>query len=449
MPGRRLLLVNALLVNEGETRPADLLIEGGRIARIGADLQAYVADEVIDAGGRPCLPGMIDDQVHFREPGMTHKADIASESRAAVKGGITSYLEMPNTQPATTTLALLEEKYARAASVSAANYSFYLGATADNLAEIRALDARRHCGVKVFLGASTGDLLVDDEAALRRIFAEVPTVLAAHCEDTPRIRAREAEYRTRHGEEVPMAMHAEIRDAEACFLSSSRAVALARELNTRLHVLHLSTARELALFPPGPVAGKRITAEACVHHLYFSDADYEHLGARIKCNPAIKTEADRLALLQGLQDGRIDVVGTDHAPHTLAEKAGTYFLAPAGLPLAEYALPCLLEHVHRGVLTLPQVAALTAHQVARCFRIAERGFVREGYFADLVLLDPHRPHTVGRKDILSLCGWSPFEGRAFESRVWMTIVSGQIAYRDGAVQPGVGGQRLAFHPLPV
>ncbi len=439
-----LLITNADCVNEGRRFEADVLIRDGRIEAIGADLQARPADAVLDARGRLLIPGMIDDQVHFREPGLTHKADFASESRAAVAGGITSFMEMPNSQPPTLSLERLEAKHARAAEVARANYSFYLGASNDNLDAIRSVHVSQSCGVKVFMGASTGNMLVDDEATLDAIFRDSPLLIATHCEDTPTILANEAEYRARYGEDVPIDAHPSIRSEAACFTSSSLAIALARRHDARLHVLHLTTAKELAQFTPGPVAGKRITAEACVHHLYFDEHDYAEKGTLIKCNPAIKRSEDREALLKALAEDRIDVVATDHAPHTLEEKGQTYFKAPAGLPLVQDALPSLLEHVHNGWLTLEQAVAKTSHAVAECYALEERGYLREGYWADLVLIDLDAPYRVEREQVLAKCGWSPFEGRRLRSRISATLVNGERAFEHGRLNDQVRGQRLRF-----
>ncbi len=441
---RSLLIVNARLVDEGREFEADLYVHNGRIEAIGPDLAHRRADRVIDAAGLHLLPGMIDDQVHFREPGLVHKADIASESRAAVAGGVTSFMDMPNTRPPATDLEALEAKYARAERVSVANYSFYLGATNDNLDAVAGIDPAEHCGVKVFMGASTGNMLVDDEDSLRGIFAHCPTLIATHCEDTPLILDNERRFRARYGEDVPMTCHPLIRSHEACYRSSRRAVELAREHGTRLHVLHLTTERELELFEAGPVAGKRITAEACVHHLLLDDRDYETLGTRMKCNPAVKTRCDRDALRQALTQGKLDVIGTDHAPHTLEEKNQPYFKAPAGLPLVQHALPAALELFHDGVLRLPEVVSKTSHDVARCFRLRERGFLREGYWADLVLVDLRAGLEVRREDLLYKCGWSPFEGCRFRSRIHTTVVSGRIAWHRGRIVEGARGLRLAF-----
>jgi len=439
-----LLIANALTVNEGRSSHRDVLVRNGRIDAIGGDLTGKQADRVIDAGGSALLPGMIDDQVHFRQPGLTHKGDIGTESRAAVAGGITSYMEMPNTSPATTTLDRLEKKYRIAGKTSFANYSFYLGATNDNLETIQKLNPLQACGVKVFMGASTGNMLVDDPTALEQIFTCSPVIVATHCEHSPTIDENTRRFQSIHGEDIPMALHPAIRSEAACYQSTALAVNLAKRCHTRLHVLHLSTAKELELFSSKPLDEKRITAEACVHHLYFSGTDYGDKGTLIKCNPAIKTEADRSGLLAALQDGRIDVVGTDHAPHTLEEKQRPYVAAPSGLPLVQHALVCLLEHVHDGVLTLEQAVEKTAHGPARLFNVKERGYLREGYWADLVLVDLNRSMAVDDQPIHYRCGWTPFAGRSFRSSVVATIVSGQLVYYDGKVNPDPAGKRLEF-----
>jgi dihydroorotase len=438
------LIKNARLVNEGEVREGDLLIRSGRIERIDNAIQAAADMEVLDARGKALLPGMIDEQVHFREPGLTHKADIRTESRAAVAGGITSFMDMPNNNPQTVTLDALEAKYRLAEGRATANFAFYLGGTNDNLEQIRALAPNQTCGIKIFMGASTGNMLVDDPRTLEAIFRDAPVLIATHCEDTPMIRANEERYRREYGEDVPMRFHPLIRSEEACWKSSSMAVELARRHNTRLHVLHVTTARELDLFEIG-TGDKRITAEACVHHLYFDDRDYEEMGTLIKCNPAVKTEADKLAIRLALKDGRIDLIGTDHAPHTLDEKAESYFKAPAGLPLVQHALSMVLELYHDGDLTLEQVVDKTAHSPARLFNISERGYLREGYWADLVLVDLEAAQEVRRKDILYKCGWSPLEGRTLRSRVAATFVNGEQVYDGRSVMEIAPGRRLVFH----
>jgi dihydroorotase len=437
-----LIITNARVVNEGLIAEADVRIRAGRIDRLGTELVAGKGDQVLDADGRYLLPGFIDDQVHFREPGLTHKGDMATESAAAVAGGITSFMEMPNVRPATTNREALADKYRRAAGRARANYAFYLGGTNDNIEEIRRLEPHEACGIKVFMGASTGNMLVDEPAALERIFADAPLLVATHCEDTPTIRENERVFRERYGEAVPMSAHPEIRSAEACYKSSSLAVDLARRHGTRLHVLHLTTARELEMFDSGPLADKSITSEVCAHHLFFDDTAYAELGALIKCNPAIKTPADREALLAGLVAGRIDVIGTDHAPHTMEEKKQGYFDAPAGLPYAQHALLTLLEHYHAGVLPLELIVSKTSHAVAELFGIADRGYIREGCWADLVLVDPARDTVVARDTLLTKCGWSPFEGYRFRSSIVATLVNGVIVYQDGALTDAIPGQRL-------
>jgi dihydroorotase len=439
-----ILIVNAEIVNEGQVRSGDVYVTNGRIERVGADLTFLAANMVIDANGKTLLPGLIDDQVHFREPGLTHKGDIASESRAAVAGGITSFMDMPNTVPPTTTGERLSQKFAAAQGRSFANFSFYLGGANDNIDEIRALDPSACCGIKVFMGSSTGNLLVDDPRALEAIFSQAPTLVAVHCEDDAMIAANARRCRETYGDAVPMTEHPVIRSEEACYRSSARAVELVRRHGTRLHILHLTTARELELFAEGPPDGKRVTAEVCAHHLYFDDSAYPAKGTLVKCNPAIKTAADRRALVAAVAAGRIDVIATDHAPHTLAEKQRPYFQAPAGLPLVQHALLSLLEHVHDGHFSLPLVAEKTAHAPARLFGIRERGYIREGYFADLVLVDLNRPQVVDAAQVLYRCAWTPFEGTVFRSAVDTTLVNGHLAYHNGTVNPMPAGQRLAI-----
>ncbi|MCB0304681.1 MAG: dihydroorotase [Calditrichaeota bacterium] len=441
---KSILITNAAIVNEGQIRSGDVLIKRGKIEAVGGDLGGRPVDLVIEGAGKTLLPGLIDDQVHFREPGYTHKGDIRTESRAAVAGGTTSFMEMPNTNPQTVTNSLLEAKFQRAAETSLANFSFYLGATNDNVEEIKRVDPVNVCGVKVFMGASTGNMLVDNPETLETIFASSPLLIATHCEDTATIKANEQLFRAQYGEEVPVRFHPAIRSEEACYRSSSLAVALARKHGARLHVLHISTARELALFPPGPIAGKHITAEACVHHLFFAEEDYQTQGAGIKCNPAIKSAADRAALQQAVREDRIDVIATDHAPHTREEKAQLYFQAPSGLPLIQHALLSLLEHYHRGIFSLELIAEKTSHAVAELYQIDGRGYIREGYWADLVLVDLNRPFTVGPENVLSKCGWSPFDGYTFRSTVDATIVSGHLAYHNGRLNPVENGKRLRF-----
>jgi dihydroorotase len=443
MPESSLLITGARLVNEGAITETDLLVVDGRIAAVGGDLSSRPADRVVEARGRYLLPGLIDDQVHFREPGLTRKADLATESRAAVAGGVTSFMDMPNVVPPTLDAAALEERYALAATKAVANHAFYLGASNDNLEHIQRLDPTASCGVKIFMGASTGNMLVDDPDVLAGIFRDAPGLVAVHCEDDPLVKANEAAWTERFGERIPFDQHPLIRSEEACWRSSSLAVELAREHGTRLHVLHLTTARELELFAAGPVAGKRITAEVCVHHLHFADDDYARLGSLIKCNPAVKTAADRAALRAALAADVLDVVATDHAPHTLEEKGRPYLKAPSGLPLVQFLLPALWKLRAEGVLTLEQLVTKACHNPARVFGVKERGFVREGYWADLVLVD-ETPQTVARGQVLSKCGWSPFEGEEFPVTVAMTVVSGHVAWEDGAVNEGCRGRRLEF-----
>lgn len=439
----KLLFVNGRVVNEGQIGELDVLVVGDRIARIGPG-PVPSGTRTIDLHGCHVLPGLIDDQVHFREPGLTHKADIATESRAAVCGGVTSFLDMPNNSPPCVDRKGLQLKKEIAARSSFANYGFYLGATNSNIDEIRRVSAADACGIKVFMGASTGDMLVDDENTLAAIFSNAHLPIATHCEDSPTIWAAEREARKRYGDDVPMSEHPAIRSAAACFKSSAKAVALATKYGARLHVLHLTTARELELFEPGRIEDKRITAEACIHHLWFDASDYEELGARIKCNPAIKTTMDRAALIRAVQDDVIDVIATDHAPHTLEEKARKYFEAPSGLPLVQHLLVALLEQYRQGLFSLPKIVEKTAHNPAKLFGVRDRGFIREGYFADLAIvnLDAHTP--VNRETIRYKCGWSPFEGRIFNSGLVMTVLNGIIVVENGLVPDRATGRELEF-----
>ena len=437
------LIRNARLVNEGREFDGDLLVSNGRIVKIARSIEGENAKVEIDAKGQWLLPGMIDDQVHFREPGAPAKGSIHTESRAAVAGGITSFMDMPNTTPATLTLEALADKKRRAAINSVANYGFHFGVSQDNLDTVAALNPCEVAGVKVFMGASTGNMLVDDPKILERLFAEVPTILLAHCEHTPSINANAANLHELFGDRLPPAAHALIRNAVTCYRSSSMAVDLAKRHGTRLHVLHLTTAREVALFEDKPLAQKHITAEVCLHHLLFDDRDYPHLGNLIKCNPAIKTPSDRDALRAALNSNRLDVIGSDHAPHTWAEKQRPYAQAPAGLPLVQHALPALLELVADDVLPITTLVAKTSHRVADLFAIPDRGYLREGYWADLVLVEA-QTLEVDRQPILSQCGWTPFAGRSFRHRVNATMVSGQIAWREGRVNEGCRGLALRF-----
>lgn len=443
------LITNARLVNEGREFDADLRIRDGRIDAIGSGLSVRDGDTVVDAGGRRLLPGMIDDQVHFREPGMEYKADMATESAAAVAGGLTSFMDMPNTSPPTLDAAALEAKYARAAGRARANHGFYMGASNDNLEAVRRIDPRATPGLKVFMGASTGNMLVDDPETLDAIFRETPVPIITHCEDTPMIEAAQSAARAKYGDDIPAELHPDIRSREACIKSTRLALELARRHDTRLHVLHISTADELALFEAGPLVdgdgkiAKRITAETCIHFLRFDRADYARLGHQIKCNPAIKEASDRAALLRALADDVIDVLATDHAPHTWEEKHNPYVRAPSGLPLVQYALVAALECVHEGHFDTARVVQKFAHAPAQLFDVHERGFLREGYWADLVLVEDV-PFTVKREDVLSKCGWSPFEGTTFRSRIASTWVNGELAWDRGALVGEPRGRRLEF-----
>jgi dihydroorotase len=438
------LIVNANIVNEGKVVEGDVLIRGPYIEAIGSDLQHRQTAEVLDAQGLYLLPGVIDDQVHFREPGLTHKGTIYTEAKAAVAGGITSYMEMPNTIPPVFTQQLLEDKYRLAAQHSLANYSFYIGASNNNLEEVLKTNPARVCGLKIFMGSSTGNLLVDDPTVLEQFFSRVPFLIATHCEDEPTIRKNSEAYRATYGEQVPAQFHPLIRSAAGCIKSSTLATELAKKHGTRLHILHISTAQEALMFEAGPVENKKITAEACIHHLWFNDLDYDRLGMYIKWNPAIKTVTDQRAIMQALLDDRIDVIATDHAPHTEEEKNTTYFNAPSGGPLVQHSLPAMLEFFHRGNVSLEWIVTKMCHNPAKLFRVENRGFVREGYFADLVLVDLNAPWTVEKNNILAKCGWSPFEGTTFRSKVTHTLVSGHLAYEHGKFNESQRGMRLAF-----
>lgn len=438
------LIVNAEIVNEGRRFAADLRVRGGRIAAIAPSLPAQPNERVFDARGRLLVPGMIDDHVHFREPGYTAKAEIASESRAAVAGGVTSFIDMPNTNPPTLTQALLEDKYTLASRTSVANYAFYFGASNDNLDAIRALDPCTVPGVKVFLCESTGNLCVSDPATLDGVFRESPVLVAVHCEDDRIVHANIDRAKAQYGDAIPMRLHAEIRSRQACFDSTKWAVETACRHGTRLHVLHVSTADELALFEPGPIAAKRITAETCVHFLRYTDADYQRLGGRIKCNPSIKAASDRDALMLALADTRLDILATDHAPHLLDEKAQPYTRCPSGIPLIQFAMQSALEHVFDDRLTLERLVETSAHAPATLFAIRDRGFLREGYFADLALIDLDTPQTVKSADVISKCGWSPFEGDTFRASVAATWVNGNLVWDAGKLDDAARGQRLEF-----
>ncbi|MEM9101425.1 MAG: dihydroorotase [Pseudomonadota bacterium] len=441
-----LLIKNANIVNEGKIVEGDLRITEQRISHIKKEIAATPQDHIIDANGLYLLPGMIDDQVHFREPGLTHKGNIASESRAAVAGGITSYMEMPNVNPATTTIDALEEKYAIAAKSSLANYAFYLGATEDNLEQIKLLDPKKYCGVKVFMGASTGDLLVEHPEALEAIFRESSTLIVTHCESSPIISKNLEKLRSSENRELTIFDHPILRDVEACYASSSYAVDLAKKYKSQLHVLHITTEKELSLFAEGPIQNKPITAEVCVHHLWFSDQDYERLGNLIKCNPAIKSSTDREALIKAVSSNKIDIIATDHAPHTLKEKQTDYVHSPAGLPLVQHALLSLFDHVKHQRLRIEQVVEKTAHNPALRFAINERGFIRENYFADLILVDLEQPTLVTNDNVHYHCAWSPFANHEFSASIKSTWVNGQQVY-DGqkVIDHPVSSQRLSFN----
>ncbi len=439
------LIKNANIVNEGSVTARDLLIDNQRIAQIAESISADKADRVIDAEGKYLLPGAIDDQVHFREPGLTHKAEIYTEARAAVAGGVTSFMEMPNTVPNALTQQLLQDKYDRAAQCSLANYSFFMGVSNDNVEEVLKTDRRNVCGIKIFMGSSTGNMLVDDERTLTEIFSKADMLIATHCEDEETIRKNTEAARDKYGDEVPIAMHPIIRSEEACYRSSSFAASLAKKHNTKLHILHISTAKELSLFDNSlRLKDKRITAEACTHHLWFSDEDYASKGTFIKWNPAVKKASDRDAIRQAVNDDIIDVIATDHAPHTLEEKQNSYFKAPSGGPLVQHNLVAMLELYHQGIFTLDKIVEKMAHHPAILFEIEERGFIREGYYADLVLVDMNKNWTVEKENILAKCGWSPFEGQSFQSKVHKTWVSGHLAYDEGKFDESLKGHRLKF-----
>ncbi|MBC7654925.1 MAG: dihydroorotase [Oligoflexus sp.] len=438
------LIKNATIVNEGKQFVADVYIKNQRIEKIGTSLSVTGATE-INAEGKFLFPGFIDDQVHFREPGLTHKAEIYSEAKAAVAGGITSFMEMPNTVPNALTQELLADKYAIGSKKSLANYSFFMGASNDNLEEVLKTDVKNVCGIKVFMGSSTGNMLVDNEKTLEEIFKNAPTLVATHCEDEATIRRNLEVFKQKYGENITIDMHPLIRSEEACYLSSSFAVNLAKKHSTRLHILHISTGKETFLFDNiTPLKDKKITAEACIHHLWFCDEDYKTKGNWIKWNPAIKTVADRDQILKAVLDNHIDVIATDHAPHTIEEKSQIYPKAPAGGPLVQHAFNALFEMYHQGKISLEKIAEKTAHNLAICFQIKERGFIREGYYADLALVDLNASYQVEKDNILAKCGWSPFEGQIFNSKITHTFVSGHLAYANGEFDESVLGERLKF-----
>jgi dihydroorotase len=449
------LIVNARVVNENKIEEHDVYLQDGRIERIGKDLQHIPSDKIIDAKGTFLIPGIIDDQVHFREPGLTYKANIHTESMAAVAGGTTSFMEMPNTVPNTLTQSLLADKYQIAAESSLANYSFFMGASNDNYEEVMKTDPSQVCGIKIFMGSSTGNMLVDAPDVLEKIFANAPCIIATHCEDEPTVRQRMQYFKEKYGEQVPYDIHALIRNEEACLTSSKFASDLARKNNTRLHILHISTGDETSLFEIGKRengqivletgAPKLITSEACVHHLWFDAEDYRTLGNKIKCNPAIKAPHHKEAILKALLEGRIDVIATDHAPHTIEEKAQPYWQAPSGLPLVQHSLNLMLELCREGKIGLETVVEKMSHAVADCFQISQRGYIREGYWADLVLVDMEASTFVEPSTLYSKCGWSPFEGNTFHSQVTHTFVSGHLAYENGVFNEQQKGKRMLFN----
>ncbi|MFT5891271.1 MAG: dihydroorotase [Dokdonia sp.] len=442
----KILIKDVHIVNEGTITRGDILVHQGVIQEIGESISAKSSDvHVFDAEGKYLLPGVIDDQVHFREPGLTHKANIKSESRAAVAGGITSFMEMPNTNPQTTTIEKLEEKFAIAEENSHANYSFMFGGTNDNLEEILKVDKKNVAGLKLFLGSSTGNMLVDNEQVLEKIFSSTDLLISVHCEDEETIKNNLAIYKERYGDDIPIHLHPVIRSEDACYISSSRAIELAKKTGARLHVFHISTAKETELFSNKiPLEEKKITSEVCIHHLWFSSEDYEEKGTLIKWNPAVKTPADREGLLEALLDDRLDVIASDHAPHTLDEKNQVYTKAPSGGPLVQHALPAMLEFYHQGRISLEKIVQKMCHNPAILFQIENRGFIREGYKADLVLVDLNAPWTVQKENILYKCGWSPFEGTTFKSRITHTFVNGRLAYKNFKVYDDVFGERLTF-----
>jgi len=442
------LIHQATIVNEGQQFIGSVLIKDQRIAAIirGTDVTGLTADHIIDAKGQYLIPGCIDDHVHFRDPGLTHKADMHTESRAAARGGITSVMDMPNCNPQTTTIEALEAKFADAKTKCLVNHSFYLGATTNNLDEVRQVDSHTVCGVKLFMGSSTGGMLVDQDERIEQIFRESPTLIALHCEDQSIISANTAKYKEETASDDPdVSYHPLIRSEEACYRSTAKAVALAQKTGAKIHIMHISTARELDLLQHGPVDNKQVTAEVCLPHLYYTDADYATLDTRIKCNPAVKTVTDRDALRQALRSGLIDVVGTDHAPHLLTDKIGGSLKAASGIPTIQYVLPAMLELTDEGIFTLTEVVEKMAHNPATLYNVKERGFIREGYHADLVLISPNAAHTVDTEDIQSKCAWSPFEGHTFHWDITHTWINGHAVYADGTFDESVMGERMEFN----
>lgn len=440
------LIKNANIVNENNTFMSDVLIENEIIKLIAKDISAPENAEVIEANGKTLIPGFIDDQVHFREPGLTHKANIATESKAAVAGGITTFIEMPNTVPQATTQELLENKFKIAAKDSYANYSFMFGGTNDNLEELLKTDPKKVAGIKLFLGSSTGNMLVDNEAVLEKIFSSTKMIISVHCEDEATIRKNTAAYKEKFGDDIPIKYHPIIRSEEACYLSSSKAIELAKKTGARLHIFHLSTEKETHLFRNDiPLEEKQITAEVCIHHLWFSDKDYAEKGTHIKWNPAVKTEKDRQGLWKALLDDRIDVLATDHAPHTLEEKDNVYTKAPSGGPLVQHAVTAIFEKVKEGVIPIEKAVEKMSHNPAKLFQIEKRGFIKEGYYADLVLIDTNKSQTVTKENVLYKCGWSPFEGTTFSSTITHTFVNGNLMYNEGVINENIKGKRITFN----
>ncbi len=444
---KSVLIKNAKIVNEGTIFEGDVLIENEYIVEIAETISAKSSStKIINAEGNYLIPGAIDDQVHFREPGLTHKGDLYTESRAAVAGGITSFIEMPNTNPQTTTIELLEEKFALAKEKSIANYSFMFGGTNDNLDEILKVDPKTVAGLKLFLGSSTGNMLVDNESVLEKIFSSTPLLISVHCEDEQTIKENLAKYKEQYGDDIPVKFHHLIRSEEACYISSSRAIELAKKTGARLHVFHLSTAKEMSLFTNKiPLEEKKITAEVCVHHLWFTNEDYDKKGNLIKWNPAVKTQADKDALWEALLDGRIDVIATDHAPHTLEEKKNPYTSAPSGGPLVQHAVVAMFEAFHQGKISIEKIVEKMAHNPAKLFQIEKRGFIKQGYFADLVIVNAGLPWSVKKENILYKCGWSPFENFTFKSRITHTFVNGELVYNNFKVKDIPAGKRLEFN----
>lgn len=439
-----ILLQNAQLVNEGKIQEANVLLRHGKISQILPLGKVPMTEHKLDLSGAYLLPGAIDDQVHFREPGLTHKGELYTESAAAAAGGITTYMEMPNTVPSATTIEKLESKYSRAAEVSAVNYSFYMGTTNENLQEVLKIDPEWVCGVKIFMGSSTGDMLVDAPEALEGLFREVKSIITVHCEDDPMVKATAMEYRERYGEDLPTRFHSMIRSREACLSSSSKAVEMAKKYGTRLHILHISTAEELALFDNAlPLAEKKITSEACIHHLWFAEEDYDRLGNFIKWNPSVKTAQDRAAIREAVRDGRIDVIATDHAPHTLAEKQQSYWQAPSGGPLIQHSIQAMFDLVKQGVYSPEMVVQKMCHAPAELFRIKERGYIREDYWADLTILTP-QPYAVRADNLLYKCKWSPFLGHTFAHSIQTTLVNGQVVWHQGKLFRNKAAQRIQF-----